>query len=342
MSRRGKILVLAAALILAVAFLLRVRGALTPFYLAFAIAYLGYPFVRTLEARQVPRPCAILLMYAAVAAAGIFFFYAILPSLNRELEQMMELLPEQMRRLESLAAGVLGRVRRLGLPSGLEAVAALAVRRAEALVEGLAAKVAELLVGLLSELMSLAIAPFLAYYLLKDLDVLGKAAFSWLPTSARKEAAELLSRIHRAVGGFIRGQLLVSLAVGLLVAAGLSLLGVRYALFLGLVAALFDIIPYFGPILGALPALAVALLSSPLTALWALLLFVAVQQLEGSLLSPKLLGEQVGLHPLTVVFSVLAGGEILGVTGMLLAVPAAATVKVTAGFIGEKLLEGGR
>ena len=128
--------------------------------------------------------------------------------------------------------------------------------------------------------------------------------------------------------------------MGGLVALGLSLLGVRYALFLGLLAAgLFDIIPYFGPILGAIPALVLAFLArDPLTALWTFLMFVAVQQLEGSVFEPKIVGEQVGLHPLTVIFSVLAGGELLGVTGMLLAVPAAATVKVTAGFIGEKLM----
>jgi len=149
---------------------------------------------------------------------------------------------------------------------------------------------------------------------------------------------ELCSRVNKVVGRFVRGQLIVSVVVGGLVALGLSLLGVRYALFLGVLAGLFDIIPYFGPVLGAIPALVLAFLRDPLTALWTLLMFVAVQQLEGSVLSPKIVGEQVGLHPLTVIFSVLAGGELLGVTGMLLAVPAAATVKVTAGFIGEKLM----
>jgi len=339
MSRRGKILILAGLALLVCLFLIRVRGALTPFFLAFAIAYLGHPMVKAIESRQVPRSLAILLMYAILAAAVILVVYAVLPSLSRELEQMMELLPDQMRHFEARVTEIFRGVRRMWFPSGLETVAGLAVRRVEALAEGAAARLAEFLVAVLSQVLNVVVAPFLAYYILKDLDLLAKAAVSWLPTAARKDAVELASRIHRAVGRFIRGQLIVSLAVGVLTALGLSLLGVRYALFLGLIAGLFDVIPYFGPILGAVPAIALALLRSPLTALWALLLFVVIQQIEGNYLSPKVVGEQVGLHPLTVIFSVLAGGEMLGVVGMLLAVPAAAAVKVTAGFIGEKLME---
>ncbi|MBO2520664.1 MAG: AI-2E family transporter [Clostridia bacterium] len=338
MSRRGKILILAGFALLIGLFLYRVREALTPFFLALAVAYLGYPLVKALERREVPRVVAILLMYAMFAAAAVLLVYAVLPSLERELQLMMELLPGQMRRLEALFRDVLRGVRRIPLPSGLEALAGLAVQRVEALLHGVAARAAEALVAAFSHLFNLILAPFLAYYILRDLDDLAKTAVSWLPAGARRDVLELASRVHRAVGGFVRGQLIVSLAVGLLIALGLSLLGVRYALILGLLAGLFDIIPYFGPILGAVPAVAFALLRSPLTALWTLLLFVAVQQLEGSLLSPKVVGEQVGLHPLTVIFSVLAGGELLGVAGMLLAVPFAAAVKVTAGFVGEKLM----
>lgn len=342
MSRRGKLLILVSLALLAGLFLIRVHGALTPFYLAAAIAYLGSPLVKALEARQVPRAAAIVLMYAIFAVGAIFVVYAVLPSLSRELEQMMELLPGQMQRLEALSADLFRSVRRQWLPSGLESVAGLAIRRAEALIEGVATRLAEFLVALVSQLLNVVVAPFLAYYILKDREVLANAAVSWLPTAARSDALELVGRVHRVVGRFVRGQLIVSLVVGVLAALGLSLLGVRYALFLGLIAGLFDIIPYFGPILGAAPAVALALLRSPLTALWVLLLFVAIQQLEGSLLSPKVVGEQVGLHPLTVVFSVLAGGELFGVVGMLLAVPAAATIKVTAGFVGDKLMgEGG-
>lgn len=338
MSRRLKLLLLTGGALLVCLFLLRVRGVLTPFYLAFAIAYLGSPFVNLLESKQVPRPLAIVLLYAIFLVVVILIIYAFLPSLQRELEQMMERLPEKTRRLESLPSGLMAGLELAWMPESLQEAVRLVIRRAEGLIEGLASRIAELLVGFLSRLVDLVLAPFLAYYILKDADLLAKASISWLPTQARKDLLELAQRVNKVVGRFIRGQLIVSLIVGGLVACGLSLLGVRYALFLGLLAGLFDIIPYFGPILGAVPALILALLRSPLTALWTLLVFVAVQQLEGNVLSPKIVGEQVGLHPLTVIFSILAGGELLGIAGMLLAVPAAATVKVTAGFISEKLM----
>ena len=338
MSRRLKVGLLAGGALLACLFLVRVRGVLTPFYFAFAIAYLGSPIVSLLEAKQVPRPLAILLLYAIFLVFVASVVYALLPSLQRELEHMLERLPETTRQLETLPQGFLSRWERRWLPASLQEAADLVIRQAQSWIEGLAFRVAQVLMGLLSRLADLVLAPFLAYYILKDRDRLAKASLSWLPTQARKDALELCSRVNKVVGRFVRGQLIVSVVVGGLVALGLSLLGVRYALFLGVLAGLFDIIPYFGPVLGAIPALVLAFLRDPLTALWTLLMFVAVQQLEGSVLSPKIVGEQVGLHPLTVIFSVLAGGELLGVTGMLLAVPAAATVKVTAGFIGEKLM----
>lgn len=341
MKRRTKVLILAGAALLISLFFLRIRGALTPFYLAFAIAYLGHPFVNLLESKQVPRSLAIVLLYAVFAVLVTFVVYAFLPSLNREIEHLVERLPEQTRRLESLSAAIFRDMRRDWLPGGLQEVVNLAIRRAEGLIEGLATRIADAVVGFLSQLVNFILAPFLAYYVLKDMDHLSKAAVSWLPTGARRDVLELARRVNKVVGRFIRGQLIVSTIVGILVACGLSLLGVRYALFLGLIAGVFDIIPYFGPILGAVPALLLALLRSPLTAVWVLLLFVAIQQFEGNVLSPKVVGDQVGLHPLAVIFSILVGGELMGIVGMLIAVPAAATVRVTANFIGEKLLEEG-
>lgn len=324
-----------------VLFFFRIRGALTPFYLAFAIAYLGHPFVKLLEGKQVPRPLAILLLYAIIAVIGIFVFYAVLPSLSREIEQLAQRLPEQTKRLESVSLGIFRELRRDWFPGGVQEVVNLAIRRVEGLLEGVATRIADLIVGFLSQLFDLILAPFLAYYILKDKELLGRTFVSWLPPGARSDSLELVRRVHQAVGRFLRGQLIVSTTVGVLVACGLSVLGVRYALFLGLIAGLLDIIPYFGPILGAIPAIVLALMRSPLTALWVLVLFVVVQQLEGSVLSPKIMGDQVGLHPLAVIFSILVGGELMGVLGMLIAVPVAATIKVTADFLGEKLLQEG-
>ena len=110
-------------------------------------------------------------------------------------------------------------------------------------------------------------------------------------------------------------------------------LGIPYALFIGLLAGLFDIIPYFGPILGFLPAAALALAKSPLTVLWVLLLFIGANQIENGIISPKIIGDRVGLHPLIVIFAVLVGGNLMGILGMLMAIPVAAIVRVVMEYL---------
>jgi len=157
----------------------------------------------------------------------------------------------------------------------------------------------------------------------------------------RKDVLDLGRKVNHVVSGFLRGQLIVSCIVGILVASCLSLLGVKYAIIVGIFAGLADIIPYFGPLISAVPAVALALTVSPWTALWVVILLIAIQQFEGSVLSPKIVGDRVGLHPLTVIFAVLAGGELMGILGMLMAVPVAATVKVVAAHVGDRILERG-
>ena len=334
MTRRVKIALLAAALAAAAALLVRVRGALTPFLLAAVIAYVSHPAVKLLEARQVPRPLAILLVYVAFGLLFVLPAMAVAPRLAAEIDEVLAKLPEQTRRLESVTESVadLGRLR---FPGVVEEMYRLVIGRVERLLEEFAARIASAFVGLLSQVFSLILAPFLAYYMLRDADALAQAATAWLPAGSRRHVAELGRRINCVLADFVRGQLIVSAAVGCAVAAGLSLLGVRYAVILGLFAGLADVIPYFGPLISAVPALVLGLMESPLTALWVAILFVTVQQLEGSVLGPRIVGERVGLHPLTVILSVLAGGELLGVTGMFLAVPVAAALKTVGAYARE-------
>jgi len=319
--------------------LLRVRGVLTPFFLGAAIAYISYPLVRRLEQKQVPRSVAILLVYALFAVVVTILAYAIVPSLSRELEQVVQQLPDQSRRAEEMVNRLLANVRRVRVPDGMEEVVNFSLERARELVQRFAARLAEALIVTVSHLFSFILAPFLAFYMLRDFERFQRSLAAWLPTSARRELFELASRVHRVVGGFLGGQLIVSAVVGLLLAGTLALLGVRYALLLGLIGGLANIIPYFGPIISAVPAVAFALLDSPAKALWVAVAIFGIQQLESTLISPKLVGDRVGLHPLTVIFAVLAGGELAGIAGMFLAVPAAATLKEVAAYVGSRIID---
>ena len=145
--------------------------------------------------------------------------------------------------------------------------------------------------------------------------------------------------MDNSLGSFIRGQLLISAIVGILIAVGLSIMGVDFALIIGLIAGIFNIVPYFGPIIGAVPAVVFALLKSPLTAVYVVLLFAVVNQVESSIISPNILGEHVGLHPVTVIFSIISGGYLFGILGVILAVPVTSIVKVTLRYVHNKLLQ---
>lgn len=321
--RVGAVAATAAALVVA----WRLRAVLTPFALALVLAYLLEPLVSLLERRQVPRAVAILTVYLALGLAAGVVWARVVPSAARELEQLARSLPEQTRRWNAAVQATLSRLRIDGVPEvARRAAQALAVR-AEQAVEAVAARLGNLVVATLSQALNLVLTPVLAYYILKDRERLARALLELVPAARRPAVVALALEVDRTLAGVIRGQLLVSMTVGAAVAAGLALLQVPYAVVLGLLTGLLDIVPYFGPVAAGVPILALSLARSPSTALWALVLLVAANQLEGALLQPRVMSRTAGLHPLVVIGAVLTGAEVAGVVGMLLAVPAASVAR---------------
>jgi predicted PurR-regulated permease PerM len=138
------------------------------------------------------------------------------------------------------------------------------------------------------------------------------------------------------VGGFIRGQALIALIVGVVTGIAMAVIGVPFAGMIGVIAGVTNIIPYVGPIVGGFVAAVVALFVDPWLAVWAILAFVAIQQLESMFLSPRIMSDQVGIHPVLVIVVLLAGASLGGLLGMLLAVPVAGVIRVTWDFFREK------
>ncbi|NLN17382.1 MAG: AI-2E family transporter [Firmicutes bacterium] len=313
-------------------FLYRVRGAFTPFLLALLVVYLAHPLVTSLEEKEIPRPVAILLVYLLLAVLMGLAIAWLLPAVRDEIEQILVILPQQAMRWEGLAQSILHRMRRVEVPLTIkDAIGNLFVRLQQGL-EAFAQRVVEITVALLSRIMSLIVAPIIAYYILRDRSLLRDQLLNLVPVQRRDDVLALLREINQVLNGFIRGQLIVSLAMAIMLTLGLSLIGVRYALLIGLMAGLFDLIPYFGPIIGVVPALLLASVQSFWKAVWVLVLFLAANQFEASVLVPKIMGDRVGLHPLVVIFALLAGGELFGVLGLLIAVPATAVGRVLVRF----------
>ncbi|MDA8064536.1 MAG: AI-2E family transporter [Thermaerobacter sp.] len=333
----GRMGILGGLTLLVLLLIWRVRAVLTPFFFAALVAYLLHPGVTYLERRGLPRGWAVLVLYLAGAlglvGAGLF----LLPPLAEEANRLGQNLPGYLRALEAGLTRWEHGYSRLPLPpllrSALDEFRRGMERRLLAGLRGGAHHV----LGLFPGLVSLVISPLLAYYLLRDAPLIREHFLKALPTAWRCEVQELLGRIDRVLTDFIWGQLRVAAVVGVLAAAAAYLLGVRYALLLGAVAGVTDLIPYFGPLIGAVPAVLLGLLRSPTTAFWIALCFLAIHELEGSVIAPNIVGESVGLHPLVVILALLAGVELGGLWGMLLAVPTAGVIKILAQYLHGRL-----
>lgn len=323
--RRG---LLAAGTVGAVWILWRAGPVLTPFGFAVVIAYLLAPTVDRMSRAGVNRVAAILVVYAVVGLVIAALILYVVPILVQESVRVIRMVPEFAARTQASWDYWLARFHQTPIPPSIRAAINQTGTHVQSQLFSLLKGAMGTLFGLVPGLLSLVVAPVLAFYLLKDLDRVRRRFWAMVPVDWQAAVFKLGVDIDRALGGFIRGQLVVAVVVGALTAAWMQLLGIPFALLIGAVAGISDIIPYVGPIVGALPAVALGLTLSPWSAVYAVGGLVAIHQLEGTVIGPKVVGESVGLHPLVVIFAILAGGELGGLAGLLLAVPTAAVLKV--------------
>lgn len=301
------------------------RGLFLTLGVAALLAALLQPLVARLESRAVPRQAAILLGFAAAGVVGMVLFATVLPNLMDEVDRFLGRISPLGQAATRQIDGLLGRLDRFGPP--WPAVAASIGDALRAWVTGIATRLDEWLLGLVTHALQLVLSPIIAYYLLRDGPRFREAILDPLPPAPRREMSGLLDRLGQLLGSFVRGQLLVAAVVGSLTGVLLRVFQVPFALFGGLVAGIFEVIPYFGPILGGIPGVLLALEQGPATAGWVLLGMLAIHQLEAALISPWVLGRTMGLHPLAVMLLVLGGGQVAGVAGLFLAVPLGAIAR---------------
>jgi predicted PurR-regulated permease PerM len=298
----------------------------TPFLIAIIISYMLNPIVTKLVKRGVPRSASILIIYVIFFSIVAVVLVNTLPRFIEQVKDFAESLPALIQRvdrwLDQLADGTrsLPPAVRVAVENNLDALQRAITGATGNFLSMLGKSVEQILIAL--------VIPFLVFYMLKDLKIMEKTVIALLPMRSRREWIQLLKSIDEALGNYIRGQLLVMLAVGLLVYAGYLIIGMPYPLMLAMIVAITNIIPYVGPFIGIAPALILALTVSPAMVLKVLIINLIVQQLEGNVISPQIVGKSLNLHPLLIMLSLLFGGEIGGVTGLILAVPLVAVAKV--------------
>ncbi len=312
-------------------FLNLLKPILTPFILAVGLVYLFRPVVIFLDKRGFHRILSIVIVYLVFFIILSLFFVYFVPLISRQLYEFGRNIPEYFRRLSTELGYLQSKYSRLGIPTWFDQVSNQAVKNLRNFLLRFASNLPSLGFNVVSSFFTnvfyFVLSFLLGFYLLKDYEVIRETVYELIPLSYRSHGQALLSRVSKVVRGFVIGQALVSFSVGILCTLALLILGVDYALLIGLVVGVLNVIPYFGPLAGAVLAGLVALFESPWLALLAVLAMIIVQQIDSLFISPNIMSYQVRLHPVLIVFSLLAGGLIWGAMGMLLSIPAAAALK---------------
>lgn len=315
---------------------------LAPFVIGIAVAYLLNPLVISLERLGLTRTLATLLILAVFVLLVFGMLLLVVPPLYRELAQLAASLPEYFQtlgeRLQPYLNSVEAEVDRANLDQSIQDAVQNNLSNAFTLsssVLGSLLSGGRALAGFLSLLF---ITPLVAFFMMREWASITAAVDDLIPRHNHDKIKELLGRIDGKIAGFIRGQLLVALSLGLLYALALSIAGLEYGILVGLLSGLLSIIPLFGSIVGLVTSVVLAWLQSSDLLFVAIVAFIFVvgQLLEGNVISPKLLGGSVGLHPLWILFSIMAGASLFGIVGMMISVPVAATVGVLLQFAIER------
>jgi predicted PurR-regulated permease PerM len=311
-----------------------VFGLLVPFLAAFVLAYLFDPLVTRLAARRFPRWISSLVVVLCLVGTVVSVFLFLLPVLLMQFEGILTgvriLLQETTAWLNS--DDVLSTFQRFGIPpeSVREMLASQFAPRLEDVFRSLIEGVLGLVTGISSvalHVINAVIIPFLLFYLLKDFPGIGNRFYRLFSDATRSQARAVMGRIDGIMGGYVRGAVFVAIIQGAISASVLALVGVRYALLLGLMTGVLNFIPYIGLVTSLVVASIVALFSGEpvLTKVLAVvILYLSQKLLEATVLGPKIIGPQVGLHPVLLILCLLLFGYFLGFVGLLIAVPATA------------------
>ncbi|WP_184663636.1 AI-2E family transporter [Texcoconibacillus texcoconensis] len=297
-----------------------------PFAVAGLITYLLHPLIEWAYRHRVGRGYAILLIYLAVIGTIVLAVIKGTPHLIAEGKEMIEQLPEMANSYRSFVQSYDHQAETL--PEPIEQQADHLLEQGEQYAANLVTRMVASLKALVDYTFALIVVPFIVFYLLKDYDIIEKVAWYLTPKRFRKHMKQLAYDIDKSLGGYIRGQIIVGVVVFVFSFIGFLIIDMPYALMFALFIGATNIIPYFGPIIGAAPVLLVATAESLQLALFALLVIVIVQMLEGNVLAPLIVGKSLHMHPVLIIFALVIGAELAGVIGLILSVPLLAVLKV--------------
>lgn len=307
---------------------------LMPFLMGALLAYLGDPWADLFERLGFSRTLAVIVCFLILSVVFFLILLLIIPALIEQLLRAVEQLPHMLYWIQTQWLSRIITVFNLDLSFlDAEQIRGWLLQhwgQAQTVLRVVLEKIGSSSMAFLVFLGNLALIPVVTFYLLRDFDHLIARLHDLFPRKMAPKIAELAKECDEVLGAFFKGQLLVMMALGGLYALGLSLVGLEYGLLIGLIAGLASIVPYLGFVVGVSIALVSALFQFQfgIEALLVVIVFALGQAVEGMVLTPWLVGDRIGLHPVAVIFAILAGGQLFGMVGILLALPVGAVIMV--------------
>ncbi len=319
----------------------QIRVAIIPLVIAAVIAYLLSPLVLLIEkkTRKIFAVIITIFIFLGIISVTIFF---VIPVIVDQFELFIRRFPLYIQNLASLINEFLmtsALVQNIENITGLEietidtrTITQYVLQQLDLADVDIWRRVTEFTGNIVNVVLNFIVGPILGFFILKDMERIRKSVTNIFPPKARFHINLVVDKMNNVAGRYIRIRLFISIIVGILASIALLILGVDFAILLGFIAGFFNLIPFIGPIIGAIPAVLMALLVSPLVALFVLIIFIGIQILDAYFLFPLIMKQQLGIHPAVAIFSLIAGGAILGIWGMLIAVPVVAIIQELAKY----------
>ncbi|MFZ7133872.1 MAG: AI-2E family transporter [Eubacteriales bacterium] len=306
-----------------------IAAVISPFVISIVIAYLLNPLVSILVKKGLNRVLAILLVFILLLAILIGLFMTFIPRLVGDISVFAENIPYMIDNIDSFLKDFKeGRIDFASFDINSFIDIDQELRGLSDKIKDALAALSSIIIAGTGKLVNAVMIPIITFYFLKDKDEFIALFYDGMPIKIKNHLGRIFKDIDGVIGGFLRGQLIVATFVGILTGLGCRIIGLPYSITIGLLAGVTNIIPYFGPWLGGIVPVLLALMTKPVLVIWVLVVIVVIQQIESNFLSPQIMSQSVGLHPMVVMFSILLFGNMFGVIGMIVGVPIAGTVKV--------------
>lgn len=309
--------------ILALWFLYFVRDIIAIVFVSLIIASALSPTVDKLCKAHIPRVVSVIAIYLIILALLSGLIYFVVPPMVAQIQQLAEMLPDYTKTFANLISSLRDINNGGWLNASQESLNSLS-----SFLGGFLQNIFTTTVGFFSGAAALTMVFILTLYFILDENGVKKFFVSLLPLKQKPQIINIANKIGIKLGGWLRGQIILAFAIGIIVYIGLSLLNIPYALTLAILAGLLEIVPIIGPIISAIPAILIAFTISPTTALMVTIFYILVQELENKLLVPKVMQHTVGLNPISIIIIILIGAKLMGILGILLAVPVASVFYV--------------